>query len=41
MLLEKAEKAEDDFARMAELRSRNLQLDKGKLRCWRKSRSPC
>ena len=28
MLLEKAEKAEDDFARMAELRSRNLQLDK-------------
>ena len=28
MLLEKAEKTDDDFARMAELRSRNLQLDK-------------
>ena len=28
MLLEKPEKTEDDFARMAELRSRNLQLDK-------------
>ena len=28
MLLEKAEKTDEDFARMAELRSRNLQLDK-------------
>ncbi len=28
MLLEKAEKTDDDFARMAELRSRNMQLDK-------------
>ena len=28
MLLEKPEKTEEDFARMAELRSRNLQLDK-------------